>query len=127
MFHAGTLSAAIQRIQLAHLEDEHFSPIPSYMHVYEVPVKEGAHVYDDPSSSGYTDYHVSDWDMENALNEGKNYKEVVPYTNAHEDPGSMSFFVPKKIGAQHYVGSMPFTAEPEVGNEEKVKKELGYD
>jgi hypothetical protein len=131
-FHVGTLKAAIDRIHLGQFDDDALMDenpqVNAYMHVYETKVPKGAHVYDDPSASGYSEYHHPDWDINNAINEN-NITEVTPYINRHEDPGSTSYVIPKSsIRAKNtkYVGTMPFVARPEADDDERITRELGY-
>lgn len=132
-FHVGTLKAAIDRIHLGQFTDEDLGNVENpqvnaYMHVYETRVPKDAHVYDDPSASGYTDYHDPDWDIENAIDE-TSVTEVTPYVNRHEDPGSTSYIIPKSsIRSKNakYVGTMPFVARPEAYDDERIMSELGY-
>lgn len=137
VIHAGTVKAAIDRIHYGYLSDddnydfdsETPPQINAYMHVYEAQVPKNAHVYDDPSASGYTEYHDPNWESENAIDEN-NLKEVTPYINRHEDYGSTSYAIPKQSIRQKktkYIGSMPFTARAEIDDDVRIKKELGFD
>jgi len=133
VFHAGTIKAAIDRIHLGQFTDDVLSSeenpqVNAYMHVYETAVPENAHVYDDPSASGYSDYHDPEWDGDNSIDESK-VTEVTPYTNRHEDYGSTSYAIPKsslRNKKTKYVGTMPFVARAEANDEERIINELGF-
>ena len=131
-FHVGTLQAAIDRIHLYHFDDDALKledpQVNAYMHVYETSVPKNAHIYDDPSASGYSDYHAPDWDIDNAIDED-NIINVTPYINRHEDPGSISYVIPKSsIRAKNtkYVGAIPFVARPVADDDKRITRELGY-
>jgi hypothetical protein len=134
VFHAGTIRSAIDRIHLGQFTDDVLSSeenpqVNAYMHVYEIAISEDAHVYDDPSASGYSDYHDPEWDGHNSIDE-RNVTEVTPYTNRHEDYGSISYAIPKSSLQKkqtEYVGVMPFVARAEVNDEERITRELGFD
>jgi hypothetical protein len=133
VFHVGTIKAAIDRVHLGQFTDDVLSSeenpqVNAYMHVYEVAIPENAHVYDDPSSSGYSDYHDPEWDGDNSIDE-RIVKEVTPYINRHEDYGSISYVIPKsslKNKKTKYVGTMPFVARAEANDEERIISELGF-
>jgi hypothetical protein len=134
VFHAGTIRAAIDRIHLGQFTDDVLSAeenpqVTAYMHLYECTTIENAHIYDDPSASGYSDYHDPEWDGDNSIDEA-NIQEVTPYTNRHEDYGSISYAIPKgslQNDQTKYVGTIPFLARAEAYDEDRIIRELGFD
>ena len=136
-FHIGTIGAAIDRVSLSAFTDDFLAKhdensipqVDGFMHVYDVQVPKNLHIHDDPHASGYDEYSQDDWDSENAIDESS-VKDVAAYLNRHEDPGSTSYIINKnmlKNKKANYVGTMPFTARAEAGDEKRIINELGYD
>ena len=136
-FHVGTIGSAIDRVSLnsftddalSEYDDESIPQVDGFMHVYDVQVPKNMHTYDDPHASGYDEYSQDDWDSENAIDESS-VKDIAAYLNRHEDPGSTSYIINKNMLKNKkikYVGTMPFTARAEAGDEKRIMKELGYE
>jgi len=107
---------------------ENTPQVNAYMHVYEATLPKGMHSYEDPHSSGYSDYESDDYDDDNIVPENTN--KIVRYTNRHEDPGSRSYIIPRRnVDGKlvKHVGTIPFTLKSEFGSEDSAIRELGYD